>query len=572
MKNIKVTFLIVIPVFLLALCACSPAPKITAQYDPGEIRFSGQKAFAIEEEFVPNHTNRVSGSDESLAAANWVLQQLSGYGWNCAMDKWQVVLYSETKELRNVVCQLPGETDREILVLAHHDIAPTTEQGADNDGSGVAILLHLAEIFAAEGTPRYTLVFVSDDAEEYGMIGSRRYIETHSDPQKIIAGLSLDNLGRFYYQDMETVLVGQYEGYGPIWLGLAAREAAAIAPTDWKVILYGPVQQLLDQAVTISLTDQGPINALGVPAMGFGGIKPPEFAELHYECWHAPCDTMDIQSPDSLEQSGVISEALIRQLLAMDSFPENTGPYLYFEASDQLLTGWPLYLVFIAFVSTFFAGSLLVNRTSLAGKLTGWIKAIPHFLGLWLPLVAAILLLYLLVAVGIMQEFTSYPGTTKDATQLNPGWLAITIFLLGTTIFFVLGRWLVSRLAGGFEAPGFGSIKSLGFLIIGVISLFILLTDPFALIFVLPVLAWFLIGGRPGAWKILDIFLFLLGGLMLYALIYFFGFGILRYGFRFLWYFISAISTGMFSFIDVAAGAAIMAAGLSMIINPPHRS
>ena len=56
---------------------------------------------------------------------------------------------------------------------------------------------------------------------------------------------------------------------------------------------------------------------------------------------------------------------------------------------------------------------------------------------------------------------------------------------------------------------------------------------------------------------------------MLYALIYFFGFQILRYGIVFLWYFLSAISTGMFSFVDVAGGAAIMAAGLSMLVNPP---
>ena len=41
--------------------------------------------------------------------------------------------------------------------------------------------------------------------------------------------------------------------------------------------------------------------------------------------------------------------------------------------------------------------------------------------------------------------------------------------------------------------------------------------------------------------------------------LYFFGFLILRYDFVFLWYFMTAISTGMFSFVDVAAGAAVMA-------------
>jgi hypothetical protein len=99
----------------------------------------------------------------------------------------------------------------------------------------------------------------------------------------------------------------------------------------------------------------------------------------------------------------------------------------------------------------------------------------------------------------------------------------------------------------------------------------VLIIDPFALIFLLPVLFWFLIRGRSGAGKILDVVLLLLGGLMVYALIYFFGFLILRYDFVFLWYFLSAISTGMFSFIDVAAGAAVMAAGLSMVVNPPTK-
>jgi hypothetical protein len=555
----------------LILAACAPAPEISTQYDPSEISFPGEQAFAIEEEFVTNHQNRVSGSDESFAAVMWLSEQFSTRGWSCEIDEWESVLYSETATLRNVVCKLPGNSEQEILVLAHHDIAPTTVQGADNDGSGVAILLHLAEIFAAEGTPQHTLVFLVDDAEEYGMLGSRRYVETHPEPEKIIAGISLDNLGRSYYQDMVTELVGQYEGYGPIWIALAAREAAQAADTDWEVILKGPIDQVLNQAITISLTDQGPINAAGVPAIGFGAGYHPEYSDIHHECWHAPCDNMDLQSPASLQQSGIISEALIRQLLAMDAFPEASGPYLYFDGSKQLFSGLPLYLVFLGFVSIFFVGSYFTHRESLGEKFSGWLNALPHFLGLWLPLVASILLLYLFVAIGIMQEFTSYPGTTKDLSQLNPNWMAVILFLLGVIIFFIIGRWLVHRFFGKLT-PEFGYIKSLSFLIIGLISLVILIIDPFALVFFIPILFWFLIRGRSGAGRILDVVFFLLGGLMIYALIYFFGFLILRYEFVFLWYFMSAISTGMFSFVDVAAGAAVMAAGLSMIVKPPSSS
>jgi hypothetical protein len=131
---------------------------------------------------------------------------------------------------------------------------------------------------------------------------------------------------------------------------------------------------------------------------------------------------------------------------------------------------------------------------------------------------------------------------------------------------------VIKRFFGDTPALEFKHIKSLAFLVISLIALFLLITDPFALIFFIPLLLWFLIGGRRGFGRILDIILFLLGGLMLYALIFFFGFVILRYGIVFLWYFISAISTGMFSFVDVVGGAAIIAAGLSMLVNLPQKT
>ena len=145
------------------------------------------------------------------------------------------------------------------------------------------------------------------------------------------------------------------------------------------------------------------------------------------------------------------------------------------------------------------------------------------------------------------------------------------ILLLGMAVFFAIGRWAIKRFFGDTSAPKFKHTKSLAFLVISLIALFLLITDPFALIFFVPILFWFLINGRKGFGRILDIVLFLLGGLMLYALIFFFGFVILRYGIVFLWYFISAISTGMFSFVDVVGGAAVIAAGLSMLFTPPQK-
>ena len=568
---IRKTWIVLLILLLSAIStACEETSAPSISYDSQELSFSGKRAFTIEDEFVTTFTNRHSGTNQSLLATEWLWEQFTAAGWTCEMDDWEIINYSQPVPLRNVVCRLPGEDandPREILVLAHHDQASTTIQGADNDGSGIAILLHLAEIFASEGPPKYTLVFVADDAEEYGMVGSRRYIQTHPDTDNIIAGLSLDNLGRYYYDSMILESVGQFSGYGPIWIALTTREAARAGGNLWEVKLKAPFDQVLDQAVPISLTDQGPMVAAGVPALGFGAGYQSEYADEHYRLWHDPDDNMENQSPEALEQSGLISEAWIRQLLSMETFPEQSGPYLYFDEDQQVLRGAPLYLIFIAFVGLFFMGSYFIGTRTIQKKRIGWREALPHYLGLWLPLVASILLLYLFVEVGIMDKYHLYPATTKDPAMLNPRWSAVILFLLGLGLFFWIGRRLVRKHAGA--VPEFWETKSLAFLFIGLVGVYIVIANPFSLLFLVPVLLWFLIRGRKGIGKLLDIFLFILGGLMVYALIYFFGFLLLRYGFVFLWMFMNIISIRMFSFPAMLAGTAVIAAGLSLIVTPP---
>jgi hypothetical protein len=366
------------------------------------------------------------------------------------------------------------------------------------------------------------------------------------------------------------------------------KTAVQAADGLWEVKIKAPLDQALDQAVPISLTDQGPMVAEGVPALGFGGGYPsgsklpsewipPDsnlstestIGDLHYYLWHNPDDTMEYQSPEALEQSGLLSEVWIRQLLSMDRFPEESGAYLYFEGSSQVLRGLPLYLIFIGLVGVFFAGSYFAGERSLAFKKRAWLGALPHFLGLWLPLIASVVLMYLFVEIGIMEKYHLYPATTKDPAMLNPRWQAVILYLVGTAVFLYIGRWLVRKYAGDSVTIEWKEIRSLAFLVIGLVGIYILIANPFSLLFLVPVLFWFFIRGRKGFGRMLDIFFFVLGGLMLYALIYFFGWQILRYGWVFLWMFMNIISIGMFSFPAMLAGTAVVGAGLSMIVNTP---
>lgn len=559
-------------VLLLAglLAACSPAPQPRATYDPAMLRFSGERALAIETEFVTQFPLRHSGQPNNRLAAEWLQAEFTRLGWACRMDEWEVINYSRPLSLRNVVCQLPGASPRELLVVAHHDQSPDTIQGADNDGSGIAILLALAEIFAAESQRPYTLTFVAADGEEYGMLGSRRYIQTHSNTRQIIAGVSLDNLGKEFFNGLDMDARGQFRNYGALWLQLTAQAAARQAGDGtWVPQVVSPVDQALGQAVPMSFMDEGPLVAAGVPAFGLAGHVPPEFGELHWATYHSPDDTLEYQSAGTLHHAGRATEALLRQLLSMPAFPTESGPYLYFEASGQVLRGWPLMAIFVGVVTVFFLGSWRAYTRPREDS-GSWKAAGLHFLSLWLPWVASVVSLYVFVAVGLMDNYHLYPATAKDEPLFEPKWPAVILYLAGLGVWLWLGRALARRAAGDRPAPAPAQLKTVALFVVGLGGTFILAANPFSLLLMLPMVGWCLISARRGtAWG-RDLALFLAGGSVVFVLLCFFGVLILRNNLAVLWYLMMLFSIGVVDFPMASVIAALLAAGLMLVVPPPQ--
>lgn len=84
-----------------------------------------------------------------------------------------------------------------FLVGAHYDTVPGSP-GADDNASGVATLLLLAELLSVAQPPKRSVHFVAFDLEEYGLVGSTACAQTwrsHSRPLHLM--LSLEMLGYF---------------------------------------------------------------------------------------------------------------------------------------------------------------------------------------------------------------------------------------------------------------------------------------------------------------------------------------------------------------------------------------
>ncbi|MEO0407576.1 MAG: M28 family peptidase [Cyanobacteria bacterium P01_A01_bin.135] len=97
----------------------------------------------------------------------------------------------------NLILQLPGREARPgppLLVAAHYDGVPGSP-GADDNATGVAVLLELARAWAAQ-PPACPVQLVAFDLEEYGLLGSRAYAQSlrqRRAPLRLM--LSLEMLG-----------------------------------------------------------------------------------------------------------------------------------------------------------------------------------------------------------------------------------------------------------------------------------------------------------------------------------------------------------------------------------------
>lgn len=103
----------------------------------------------------------------------------------------------------NLIAQLKGCTrpDAYIVMTAHYDhlgvIAGKIYNGADDNASGVAAMLALAELLKSQACPHYSYLFIATDAEESGLYGAKAFVASPAVPlQQVVLNINLDMLSR----------------------------------------------------------------------------------------------------------------------------------------------------------------------------------------------------------------------------------------------------------------------------------------------------------------------------------------------------------------------------------------
>ena len=122
----------------------------------------------------------------------YIRQQLSQWGEVSTHD-----FQFKGRNHQNLILNLPSQDRQDlppILIGAHYDGVPGT-LGADDNATGVAVLLELAASFAIAPI-KYPLQIVAFDLEEYGRLGSfayADYLKSKKKPLRLM--ISLEMLG-----------------------------------------------------------------------------------------------------------------------------------------------------------------------------------------------------------------------------------------------------------------------------------------------------------------------------------------------------------------------------------------
>ena len=149
---------------------------------------------------------RYSFTEYCRNAEQNIYNRFDSLGLDASFDTFN---YSQTV-MRNVIGQLTGTVHPEsvIIVCAHLDctseIPATLAPGAEDNASGIAVLLEAARVFSSYATD-YTIRFIAFTGEEQGLIGSDHYATAmQRQQQNIKAVINADMVGYSgpYAEDM----------------------------------------------------------------------------------------------------------------------------------------------------------------------------------------------------------------------------------------------------------------------------------------------------------------------------------------------------------------------------------
>jgi aminopeptidase N len=283
-----------------------------------------------------NMAGRGLGTPELDRAADYIAEQFRAAGLQSVGDEgkgyfqsWTTKTgeFKHTVTLKNIVGVIPGQNSQwagqSVVISAHYDHLgrgwPDVHKGdkgkihpgADDNASGVAVLLELARSLGRKWKPERAVVFVAFTAEEAERLGSIYYVQHPSayPIDKVMAMLNLDTVGRLGKNELLVLGSGSTREWVHIFRGAG-------------FVTGVPVKSVADE---LGSSDQRSFLDAGVPAV--------QLSTGPHSDFHRPSDTPDkIDAAGLVKTAAVLNEAV--EYLASRPEPLNAVPAAFDRRPD----------------------------------------------------------------------------------------------------------------------------------------------------------------------------------------------------------------------------------------------
>jgi hypothetical protein len=165
---------------------------------------------------------RISGLPPIYDVRDYINDKFRSFGYDSVYnDGFVANVYGGSRPCYNVVAVKVGTEypNSQIILGAHYDGVDCT--AADDNGSGTAAVLELARVLK-DSTFRATILFVTFDAEEWGLYGSTHYAnEASARGDQIICMFNMDMIAHWPNYSEANLWNGASSRYSQLWMDIA---------------------------------------------------------------------------------------------------------------------------------------------------------------------------------------------------------------------------------------------------------------------------------------------------------------------------------------------------------------
>lgn len=454
----------------------APLPPVVASAE-----FDQDAAAKIDRQIVDAAPVRTPGSEGDAAIADLVEKRFASVSeGQFGEQRFDHSFEGEDVELRNLVLTLPGESARSVVVLAARDSA--SGPGAASSAAATATLLELVDKLRTYRHTK-TLVFVSTDGGSDGAAGARVFAERFAERDLIDGAVVLWQPGSATPRE-PSLLDASAGSQSPSAQLVRTAGQALTDQAGRQPQLEGIFGELAQLALPSGLGEQAVLIERGIDAIGLSsaGERPLPVAD----------DQPDDLSAATLGALGRTALLLVATLDGAAAPPEH-GPTAYLNLAGNMVPGWALALLALTLLLPAALASLdAVGQAFRHGARVG--SALVWSASRSLPLLAAVLLLYLLAVTGIVAR----PAFPFDPNRFRVGAGQIVAMIFLSTVilagYYAIRGWRVpSELPPELAAPALGLVSAFAVLLAW-------LANPYLALLLVPVAhVWLLDARRAGA-------------------------------------------------------------------------